>query len=93
LTSPGEDFQAFLREYPTGTALREISSPAIVEALRPWLENDLELRQKRSRGIEFHEKQLNYEHQFKPILEAFRKALPLSDSEAESASPRQSERR
>ena len=80
LTNSREDFKAVVEGYDVGVCAKSLEPADIAAALRELVRDELSLKRRSQNGRRVHLESLNFEHQFQPVLERYRRMLGVSRS-------------
>jgi len=67
------NFQEFLDQYPVGVLTLGLTAPAIAEAIKALHDDPMLRMQIRDRALHLHQSDLNYDFQFRPVLDLLKK--------------------
>lgn len=80
LTNSRPDFKAVVEKYDVGVCAASLDPNHLAAALRQLVNDDLTLKRQSLNGRKAHLNDLNFEHQFQPVLARYRELLGVASS-------------
>lgn len=80
ITNSRDDFKAVVEGYDVGGCAKSLETADIAAALQELVRDELALKRRSQNGRRLHLESMNFEHQFQPVLERYRRMLGVSRS-------------